>query len=384
MALEVVTRAPSLLRDGADGITLDLREASPARETSTRRSVAILIVAYNAGPVLVDCVRAARDTTTDYDVDLVVVNNGARGPEIDEVARLGARVITPADGNIGFGAGCNLAARESIGEFVFLLNPDAIPRPGWLAPLLGRIEEPGVGSVQALLCLADRPDSVNAAGCVIHITGSAWMDRFGSAVASEPQSRDVTYACGAATLMRRTLFEDLHGFSDEYFIYHDDLELGWRMRLRGLRSVLEPASRIDHVYEFSRNSTKYYYIERNRMMFLATSYPLTLLLLAAPVLAAFEVAIVALAVKEGWFAELTRGWRWCFANRRIIAKRRHEVLGSSVVSTQDMASWLTPVLDPYNYAMPPGARALSRALQAYWRVVRKLLRVIDPPIRTNP
>src|SRR5262249_50729613 len=127
MALEIRSRT-ALSSAGVDTATIDLRDDAAARESKQRTSIAILVVAYNAGLVLVDCVRAALDTTKDYDVDLVVVNNGAHGPEIDEVARIGARVIVPSDGNIGFGAGCNLAARESVGEYVFLLNPDAIPR----------------------------------------------------------------------------------------------------------------------------------------------------------------------------------------------------------------------------------------------------------------
>jgi GT2 family glycosyltransferase len=334
--------------------------------------VSIVTVAFNSGPLLTEVVRSAIGNAGDVPVEMIVVDNGDHGPEIDAAAALGATVIS-GHGNIGFPAGCDLGVAASSGEIVIFLNPDAQPRAEWIAPLVARLAEPGVGSVQSLLCFADRPDVVNTTGCVIHLTGSGWMGGFGLPVSSVSGPMDITYAGGAALAMRRSTYDEVGGFCGEYFLYHEDLELGWRVRLAGYRAVLEPASVVDHSYEFSRNAAKYYFIERNRMMFVATCFPAALILAVAPVMAGFELAILVSAARDGWLREILRGWRWCFAHRDWIRRRRREVLDAAVVEVGEMSSWLTAPLDPGMIDLPAGVDVVNALLRAYWRVARRLL-----------
>ena len=70
------------------------------------------------------------------------------------------------------------------------------------------------------------------------------------------------------------------------------------MRLRGLRVVVSPAADVLHEYEFGRN--KHYLLERNRLVFVLSSFSPKLLVLLAPVLVSVEVGMLALALKEGW------------------------------------------------------------------------------------
>ena len=66
------------------------------------------------------------------------------------------------------------------------------------------------------------------------------VDGFRAPVGSLDGPREITYANGSVLAISRALFEDLGGFTDELFTYHEDLELGWRARMRGLRIVLDP------------------------------------------------------------------------------------------------------------------------------------------------
>ncbi len=100
--------------------------------------------------------------------------------------------------------------------------------------------------------------------------------------------------------IRRETFELLGGFTEKLFMYQEDLELGWRARLHGLRVVVNPAADVYHEYEFGRNPRKHYLLERNRLVFVLSSFSPRLLLLLAPVLVSAEAGMLALSLKEGW------------------------------------------------------------------------------------
>src|SRR4030095_11908969 len=101
---------------------------------------------------------------------------------------------------------------------------------------------------------------------------------------SVTEVRDVAFPTGAAMAIRRELFEELGGFSEELFMYQEDLILGWRARLRGLRVVVSPAADVYHDYEFGRNADKHYLLERNRLRFFLSSYSPRPVLPVRPVL----------------------------------------------------------------------------------------------------
>ena len=64
--------------------------------------------------------------------------------------------------------------------------------------------------------------------------------------------------------IRRDLFRELGGFTEELFMYLEDTELGWRAHLRDLRVVVDPSADVYHDYEFGRNPGKVELLERNR------------------------------------------------------------------------------------------------------------------------
>ena len=196
------------------------------------------------------------------------------------------------------------------------------------------------------LRLFGEPELLDSRGAVIHISGMAWSDGFRAPVASLDGPREVTYANGSVLAIKRSLFEELGGFTDELFTYHEDLELGWRARMRGLQVVLDPGGDVLHDYHHGRNPTKNYFMERNRLIFVSTAYSLRLLLLLSPVLAVAELGLLAVAAHEGWFRDKLAGWRWCVANRDWIRSHRRLLQGERLVSDRELASWLTPVVDP--------------------------------------
>jgi len=187
----------------------------------------VIVVAYDSGDALTRCLDSLAGE------DVVVVNNGGRGPEIAD-AEARARVI--GAGNVGFGAGCNLGARETAADVLVFVNPDTVVQPGAVAALARALEQPDVAIVQARLRLLHDPERLNSSGNVVHVSGLAWPGGYGDPADALSEPREIAYASGAAFAIRRDVFRELGGFTEELFLYQEDLELGWRAHLRGLRA----------------------------------------------------------------------------------------------------------------------------------------------------
>ncbi len=303
---------------------------------------------------------------------VIVVDNGG-GPEIAlAAARDGVTVISPGR-NLGFAAGCNEGARHASGEERVFLNPDTVVAPGALAELVRPLEDSTIGIVSARLRLLDRPELLNSAGNEVHVTGIAWAGLYGEPAERVTELRDVAFPTGAAMAIRRELFEELGGFTEELFMYQEDLELGWRVRLRGLRVVVNPAADVYHEYEFGRNPGKHYLLERNRLVFVLSSYSPRLLLLLSPVLASTEAAMLLLAVKEGWARDKLAGWGWLIRNVGWLRRHRRETQRLRRVRDRELARYLSPVLAPGMISVPAPVRAVNPLVARYWGLVKKAL-----------
>jgi GT2 family glycosyltransferase len=301
-----------------------------------------------------------------------VVDNGG-GPEIAAAtAREGVTVISPAR-NLGFAGGCNEGARHATGDALVFLNPDTVVAPGALDELIRPLADSTIGIVSARLRLLDRPELLNSAGNEVHVTGIAWAGLYGEPAERVTELREVAFPTGAAMAIRRELFEELGGFTEELFMYQEDLELGWRVRLRGLRVVVNPAADVYHEYEFGRNPGKHYLLERNRLVFVLSSYSLRLLLLLSPVLASTEVAMLLLAVKEGWARDKLAAWGWLIRNAGWLRRHRRETQRLRRVRDRELAGYLSPVVAPGMIPVPSPVRAINPLVAKYWELVKKAL-----------
>jgi GT2 family glycosyltransferase len=331
---------------------------------------AVVIVAYRSGERLVRCVEALRERDSVHQV--VVVDNGDGAGEIDAVRAAGADVVS-AGGNVGFAAGCNLGARQVDADGLVFLNPDTVIGEGAVSALARTLEDPEIGVAMPRLRLLDQPELLNSAGCQIHISGLAWSGGFGLPAASIAEVSEITYANGSALAIRAELFREVGGFTDELFIYHEDLELCWKVRMRGHRVVITPEADVFHDYDYARNPSKNYYMERNRLVFVASAFSLRTLAALAPVLVVAEAGLTVLSWRQGWLRDKLAGWRWCLRNASWLRRHRRELQTSRRVPDRALARYLTPVIDPAMIHVPAPVRAANPILRAYWALARRLL-----------
>lgn len=150
--------------------------------------------------------------------------------------------------NTGFAAANNLAARRAETPWLATLNPDAIPQKEWLEQLmLATRRHPAAamfGSTQ--ISQADH-DILDGAGDRYFAAGLPWRGGYGWPRTALPPEGETFTPCAAAALYRRQDFLSVGGFDESFFCYVEDVDLGFRLRLRGCRAVQIPAATVFHV-----------------------------------------------------------------------------------------------------------------------------------------
>src|SRR5581483_12472754 len=92
----------------------------------------------------------------------------------------------------------------------------------------------------------------------------------GEPEAGRYQAREEVFGfCGAAALLRRAALEDVGAFEESFFMYYEDLDLSWRMRLRGWRILYEPGAVVEHAHAASTGEWSPFFtfhVDRNRVL----------------------------------------------------------------------------------------------------------------------
>ncbi|HET7445062.1 MAG TPA: glycosyltransferase family 2 protein [Solirubrobacterales bacterium] len=339
-----------------------------------RPSLSVLIVVWNSSSELRRTLPALL-AELEADDELIVLDNDSADDSAAVVAELApaARVVQMGR-NVGFAAGCNRGAEEAGGDLLVLLNPDAVPQPGWGEAIRRPWREGrGWAAWQALVAGGDGTE-INSAGNPVHFTGIVWAGGHGRPLAEAPEAGEVVCLSGACLAIPLRTWRELGGFPEQFFLYHEDVDLTLRLRLRGDTVGIEPAAVVFHDYEFGANDQKWRWLERNRLAFLVRDYPTRLLVLLAPALLATELALVAVAARGGWggqkLAASAEALRWL---PRLLRERRR-IQRTRAVGSAEFAAWLTPDLDSPFIAGAARSWPVRQGLRAYWAGVRTLLR----------
>jgi GT2 family glycosyltransferase len=335
-------------------------------------TVSVVVLAYLDEPWVERCVEAVL-ASRGVAADVVLVDNGCTTGAVQRLdGSPGVTVVSP-DENLGFAGGCNAGAAAARGAYLGLVNADAVVEPDALRHLVEVASRPDVGIASASIRLADEPELLNSCGNPLQILGLSWSGGFREPAAEHAAEVDVTCASGAGAVLRREVWDALGGFPAEYFAYHEDAELSWRCWQRGLRVRYVPQAVVLHRYEFSRNPTKFFLVERNRLLLLLTAYERRTLLLLLPPLLALELAMLLLSVSQGWTRQKLRGWLWVATHLSWVRQRRLLLQGQRTRSDRQLAPLLIAEVTTTAIALPVGSQTLNAILRLWWRVVRRLL-----------
>jgi N-acetylglucosaminyl-diphospho-decaprenol L-rhamnosyltransferase len=201
--------------------------------------LSVVVVNWNSRDDLRACLSSLA-AQTHRELEVIVVDNGSSDGSAEMVgSEFPASILIREHDNLGFAAGCNRGIDASHGDWVALLNNDAVAERGWAKALVEAIERAPseCGMLQSLLVYQERPGIVNSTGIELTHSGGGRDRDGGKALEDATPSPDILCPTAGAAAYRRAMLDDVrlpNGFFDEdHFMYYEDLDLGWRARLAG-------------------------------------------------------------------------------------------------------------------------------------------------------
>ena len=349
-----------------------VRPAGPSR-------VVVAVVTHDSERVIEACLASLeRAALAAASARVVVIDNASRDGTVERVsAGFPWASLRVNDRNLGFASAANLALAEAqSSEFVYLLNPDTEVEPRFLEHALAAAADPRVAAVQSLLLLPPDGARIDSAGNAIHVLGFGYCRSHGRPRSAAPRSvEEIPFASGAGVLLRLAALRETGSFDDSLFLYCEDLDLGWRLRRAGWISIVAPESIVVHAHEFARHHDKEYLLERNRWRVLLANWSARSLAVLALPLLVNELAMLAIAAKDGWLGSKLRALASTFdrSSWRSIGAARRRSRAVRRVSDRDVARWMSPRIELVGGETPLLRRLANPAVTAIWSVARRLL-----------
>ncbi len=224
--------------------------------------------------------------------------------------------VLPQTTNTGFAGGNNAGttwALENGFDFVYYHNNDGFFATNAFEPLVNAFaDDKRIGMAQSLLLLHPETDLVNSTGNMFQYMGFGYCDDYRTPIKTLdlPPVKDISYASGAGLMVRTDLIREYGMWDEDFFLYHEDLEWCFRLRVAGYRTVLVRDSIFYHKYQFGRSIEKFYWMERNRygVMLMFFSWPTLVMLL--PMALVLELGLWFFAFINGWFEKRVEVYKY--------------------------------------------------------------------------
>ncbi|WP_426592763.1 glycosyltransferase [Cellulomonas sp. McL0617] len=267
--------------------------------TETRPGVVtVVLVNYKGADDTITALQAFADIDWPTDrLELVVIDNDSGDGSVERIrTAVPTATVIDSGSNTGFAGGCNLGVAHASGEYVAFLNNDARPDKGWIRSAVEVLEgDRTIGSVASKVLDWD-------GRLIDYVDGSlTWFGMGYKREVEKPETgaydtaKDVLFGTGAAMFVRTELYREVGGFDERFFMFYEDVDLGWRLNLLGHRVRYVPGSVAYHKHHVTMkkfgNFRESYLLERNALLAMYKNYDDESLARALP-------AAMALAVRR--------------------------------------------------------------------------------------
>lgn len=230
-------------------------------EADASIELSIIIVNWNSKEYLQKCIASIMGSKSEVKFEIVVIDSGSFDGAGEMLDRFHSKVkFIQSDKNLGFGKANNVAVESSCGSHVLFLNPDTevvapaidilfdqmqkLPRAGAIGCKLlnadGSVQTSCIQSFPTILNQFLNSELLRALFPKSHLWGMTSL----FSTSNEPAEVDVL--SGACIMMRRSLFEKIGQFSEDYFMYAEDMDLCYKVRQAGYENYYVPNATVFH------------------------------------------------------------------------------------------------------------------------------------------
>jgi GT2 family glycosyltransferase len=347
--------------------------------------IAVILINYKdyAKKYLPECIASLRQQSYPKDSFKILIVDNATSAETVEYLRKTApeAEILPNQKNDGFARGNNIAIQKAMGEnydYIVLFNMDTVADPEWLRELVAAAESnKKAGAVQSLILLHPQTDKINSLGNQLHFLGFGFCEGYGEKITNDKlqMTNNFFYASGASALYPVKILREVGLFDPEFFMYHEDTDLSWRLRQAGYDAMLASKSMMYHKYQFSRSILQFYYMERNRMIMMFENYRFGTLLLIFPTFIVMELGMIFYAALRGMFLTKLKVYGYFFRPKNWIRmiKNKKEKAKLRKVRDRALVKLIVGKLEFQEIANPILKYLVNPFFNLYWKAVRQLI-----------
>ena len=228
----------------------------------TSNSVSVIIVSYNVKRYVTHCIETVLCSDYIGEKEIIVVDNNS----FDETSQY-LRETFPEiklienQKNVGFGKAVNHAAETATGEYLLILNPDTILQENTISTFVNYLKthsEVGLigpkiinpdGTLQ-LTCKRSFPTLSVALPKLLGFSKifpqTKWAGKYNLTYLDPNKIHSVDAVSGSCIFIRKTLFHEIDGFDEQFFLFGEDLDLCFRMKQKGHEIHYVPSTQILH------------------------------------------------------------------------------------------------------------------------------------------
>jgi len=295
---------------------------------SSNPKVSIIILNYNAGDLLFNCVESVFKTSYD-NIEVIVVDNASKDQsqkickeKFDKI-----RLIENKQ-NLGYCEGNNVGIREATGEFIVILNPDTTVAQNWITDLISAYRNHGEGLYQPKIISLYEEDILQSTGNMLHLFGFGFArDKGIPDTLQRKEVEQIGYASGTCLFTSQQVLKKVGLLDSFLFLYHDDLDLGWRAAQIGIKSYYVPFATVYHAesYSLKWSSKKFFWLERNRRYCLLTHYSNDTYKKMLPYLRQVELMIWIFYISKGFLGAKIKAELDIRRNKKYILQKYQEL-----------------------------------------------------------
>ncbi|MBI5376056.1 MAG: glycosyltransferase family 2 protein [Candidatus Schekmanbacteria bacterium] len=239
----------------------------------------VIVVNWNGREFIFECIDSLLAQSW-QSLEIIVVDNGSTdGSDIELVNRYASRIrLIKKDFNTGFAAGNNTGIREAKGEFIFLLNSDAVAEKNWIKNIVEAGERnPHSGMFASKILQYDNREIIDNTGHLIYRDGlNRGRGRLEKDFGQFDIESEIFFPSGCAACYRKKMLDDTGLFDEDFFAYGDDTDIGLKCRVAGWGCTYVPTAIAYHRYSGSSSAyskLKAFHVERNRAWISVKYFP---------------------------------------------------------------------------------------------------------------
>ncbi|MFH1397402.1 MAG: glycosyltransferase family 2 protein [Candidatus Omnitrophota bacterium] len=255
--------------------------------------VAVIVSNHNCKKCLRDCFDSLlRQTYRNFEIYFLDIASSDGSAEYVSKLFPAVRIIA-LKANCGFARGYNLAVSAVKAEYIAFLNSDTKTEPLWLEKLVESLEQnPDAAIVGSKIYLLNPSGVINSCGKKLTYSGTGFDIGYGlKGGADYDEPKETGGLCGASLLARKTVFQELGGFDEDYFLLCEDTDLCWRAWLAGYRVLYQPLSLVGHEFgsAIGKRDTpmRIFYTQRNALTTVFKNFGVKRLAFALAVITAY-------------------------------------------------------------------------------------------------